>query len=194
MELRHVSAIYDVKTSQYSSQFMQLCRRLRDDSFYYLETNIKQGYRGSNVHEIYTTYEKKRTEHLKNRLAFSLDEYNFVQEKQDTEVKFIVNALKSSKIQLLCDTLYRMLSENNIIDSHMLENDHQNLVGSLQQMVQQIEELELPPQKTRQCICSHIGPGAGSNNHEVKFRMAGIARITNADIRIILHGSRGDSG
>ena len=58
MELRHVSTIYDVKTSQYSSQFMQLCRRLRDDSFYYLETNIKQDYTRSNVHEICTTYEK----------------------------------------------------------------------------------------------------------------------------------------
>ena len=194
MELRHVSTIYDVKTSQYSSQFMQLCRRLRDDSFYYLETNIKQDYTKSNVHEIYTTCEKKRIEHLKNRLAFSLDEYNFVQEKQDTEVQFIVDVLKPNKIQLLCDTLYRMLSENNIIDYRMLGNDHQNLVGSLQQMVQQIEELELPPQKTRQCIRSDSGPGVGSNNHEVKFRMAEIARITNDYIRIILHGSRGDSG
>ena len=141
MELRHVSTIYDISTSQSSSQFMQLCRRLRDDSFYYLETNIKQDYTRSNVHEIYTTYEKKRIEHLKNRLAFSLDEYNFVQEKQDTEVKFIVDVLRPNKIQLLCDTLYRMLSENNIIDYHMLENDHQNLVGSLQQMVQHIEGL-----------------------------------------------------
>ena len=34
----------------------------------------------------------------------------------------------------------------------------------------------------------------GSNNHEVKFKMAEIARITNADIGNILHGSRGDSG
>ena len=117
-----------------------------------------------------------------------------MQEKQDTEVKFVVDVLKPNKIQLLCDTLYRMLSENNIIDYHMLENDHQNLVGSLQQMVQQIEGLELPPQKTRQCIRSDGGPGVGSNNHEVKFRMAQIARITNADIRIILRGSRGDSG
>ena len=48
--------------------------------------------------------------------------------------------------------------------------------------------------KTRQCIRPDSGPGVGSNNHEVKFRMAEIARITNADIRIILHGSRGDSG
>ena len=54
MELRHVRTIYDVKTSQYSSQFTQLCRRLKDDSFYYLETNIKQDYTRSNVHEIYT--------------------------------------------------------------------------------------------------------------------------------------------
>ena len=117
-----------------------------------------------------------------------------MQEKQDTEVKFIVDVLKPNKIQLLCDTLYGMLSENNIIDYHMLENDHQNLIGSLQHMVQQIEGLELPPQKTRQCIRSDSGPGVGSNNHEVKFRMAEIAKITNADIRIILHGSRGDSG
>ena len=117
-----------------------------------------------------------------------------MQEKQDTEVKFIVDVLKPNKIQLLCNTLYRMLPKNNIIDYHMLENDHQNLVGSLQQMVQQIEGLELPPQKTRQCICSDSGPGVGSNNHEVKLRMAEIARITNADIKIILHGSRGDSG
>ena len=29
----------------------------------------------------------------------------------------------------------------------MLENDNQNLVGSLQQMVQQIEGLDLSPQK-----------------------------------------------
>ena len=61
-------------------------------------------------------------------------------------------------------------------------------------MVQQIDWLELPPQKTTYCIHSDSGPGVGSNNHEVKFRMAEIARITNADIRIILHGSRGDSG
>ena len=112
------------KPSQYSSQLMQLCRRLRDGSFYHLETNIKQDYTRSNVHEIYTTYEKKRIEHLKNRLAFSLDEYNFVQEKQDTEVQFIVDVLKPNKIQLLCDTLYKMFSEDNVIDCHMLENDH----------------------------------------------------------------------
>ena len=41
----------------------------------------------------------------------------------------------------------------------MLENDHQNLVGSLQQMVQQIDGLDLPPQKTRQCIRSDMGAG-----------------------------------
>ena len=32
-----------------------------------------------------------------------------------------------------------------------------------------------------------------SDNHEVKFRMTEIARMTNADIRIILCGLRGDS-
>ena len=106
---------------------------LRDDSFYYLETNMKQDYTRSNVHEIYATYEKRRIEHLKNRLAFSLDEYNFVQEKQDTEVKFIVDVLIPNKIHLLCDTLCRKLSENNIIVYQMPEND---LVGSLEQMVQ----------------------------------------------------------
>ena len=65
MELRHISTKYDVKSSQYSSQFMQLCRRLRDDTFYYLETNIKQDYTRSSVHELSTTYEKRRIEHLK---------------------------------------------------------------------------------------------------------------------------------
>ena len=153
-----------------------------------------QDYTRNNVHEIYTTYGKRRIEQLKNRLTFSLDEYNFVKEKQDTEVKFIVDVLKPNKIQLLCDTFYRNLLENNIIDYHMLENDHQNLVGSLQQMVQQIKGIDLFPQKTRQCIRFDSGPGVGSSNHEVKFRMAEIARIINADIRIILHGSRGDSG
>ena len=56
-----------------------------------------------------------------------------MQEKQDTEVKFIVDVLKPNKIQLLCDTLCRKLSENNIIVYHMPGND---LVGSLEQMVQ----------------------------------------------------------
>ena len=173
------------KTSEHSSQFTQLCRRLKDDSFYYLETNIKQDYtktmfmkfqsqkiqgfcvadfatlsdetrsrskifplfirikepcvrnlKGSNVRNylgfrklIYTIYEKRVIEHLKNKLTFSLDEYNFVQEKQATEVKFIVDVLKPHEIQLLCYALHRKSSENNIIDYHMLENDHQNLVG-----------------------------------------------------------------
>ena len=115
-------------------------------------------------------------------------------EKQDTEVKFIVAVLKPNKIQLLCDTLYRKLSENYIIDYHMLENDHQNLVGSFQHLVQQTEGLDLSPQKTKQCNRSDSDPGVGSNNHEVKFRLAETVRITNANIRIILHGSRGYSG
>ena len=106
-----------------------------------------------------------------------------MQEKQDTEVKFIIDVLKPNKIQLLCDTLYRKLSENNY---HMLENDHQNLLGSLQQMVQQIEGLDLSPQKTRQCIRSDSGPGVGSNNHDVKFRMAQIAGITNVNAKLEL--------
>ena len=72
-----------------------------------------------------------------------------MQENQGIEVKFIVDILKPNKIQLLCDTPYRKLSESNISDYHMLENDHHNLVGSLQQMVQQTEGLDLPPQKNK---------------------------------------------
>ena len=153
MELRHVLYVM--------SKLASIRHNLRNYaggsgiySFYYLETNIKQDYTRSNVHELSTTYsyEKRRIGHPKNRLAFSLDEYNFVQEKQDTEVKFIVDVLKPNKIQLLCETFHRELSENNIIDYHMLGNYYQDLAGSLQQMEQQIEGLDLSPQKTSQCI------------------------------------------
>ena len=90
--------------------------------------------------------------------------------------------------------LYSELSEIKTVSYTSVQDSHDSLVCSLEKTVEQIDELGLPEQKSRQCIRAESGPGVGCSNNEVKFRMAEIARISNADIQITLHGSKGDSG
>ena len=93
-----------------------------------------------------------------------------------------------------CDSVIRVLSEDKKVSYSRVQTSYETLVCSLQRTVERIDELDLPQQKSRQCIRADSGPGVGCSNNEVKFRMAKIARLSDADIRITLRGSRGESG
>ena len=92
-----------------------------------------------------------------------------------------------------CDSVIRVLSEDKKVSYSRVQTSHETLVCSLQRTVERIDELDLPQQKSRQCIRADSGPGVGCSNNEVKFRMVEIACILDADIRITLHGSRGNA-
>jgi hypothetical protein len=194
MELRHTTDIYHATDSRYSSEFTTLCKRLRDDCFYYLDTNVAEDFKRSGDNEEYTIYEEKRVAHLKRRVELALEQYENLPEKREMEMKTLSDILRVRDVVKECVTLHTNLAKSKTVSYHSVQGDHKRLVKSLQKVVTQIEELELPVMKSRQCIRADSGPGVGCGNHEVQFRMAEVARISNADMRIILHGSRGDSG
>ena len=194
MELRHMTDVYHVNGSKYSSEFTTLCKRLRDDCFYYLDTNVAEDFKRSGNSEDYTIYEEKRVAHLKHRVELALEQYEIVPEKSKMEMKTFSEVLSVRDVLKECNTLHTKLAESKTVSYQSVHGDHKRLVKSLQKILIQVEELELPVMKSGQSICPDSGPGVGCGNHEVHFRMAEVARISNADMRIIWHGSRGDSG
>lgn len=115
-------------------------------------------------------------------------------EKDDCEIKTLSDVIRINDVLSHCNSVIGDLSEIKKVSYTSVQESHDSLVCSLKKTVEQIDELGLPEQKSRQCIRADSGSGVGCSNNEVKFRMAEIARISNADIRITLHDSRGDSG
>ena len=167
---------------------------MNDDSFYYLKTDVEQDFERTGDNEAFTAYERKRVTHLKNRLEREITNYQRVEDKDDLEVKTISDVVRINDVLSDYDSVIRDLSEDKKVSYSKVQTSHETLVCSLQRTVERIDELDLPQQKSRQCIRADSGPGVGYINNEVKFRMAEIARISDADIRIKLHGLRGDSG
>lgn len=113
MELRHTIPIYDVSSnSRHSREFIILCRRLRDDSFYYLETDVEQDFERTGDNEAFTAYERKRVTHLKNRLERGITNYKRVEDKDDLEVKTISDVVRINDVLSDCGSVIRVLSED----------------------------------------------------------------------------------
>jgi hypothetical protein len=57
-----------------------------------------------------------------------------------------------------------------------------------------LNELNLPKVKPEIAYLTDAGPGVGVSNVEVRFRDTELARLWNSDYRVRVHRSRGDSG
>ena len=155
---------------------------------------MTEDFKRSGDSEEYTIYEKKRVAYLKHRVELALEQYEIVPKKSKMEMKTFSDVLSVCDILKECNTLHTKLVESKTASYQSVHGDNKRLIKSLQKILIQVEELELPVIKSRQSIRADSGPGVGCGNHEVQFRMAEVARISNADMRIIWHGSRGGPG
>ena len=90
------------------------------------------------------------------------------------------------------------MDQNIISDITSTNNDLWEVYGNFQRkldnVLNQIAELGLPPTNPDILKATDAGPGVGSNNLEVKYRDAEMARILNSDRVNQIYRARNDSG
>ena len=90
------------------------------------------------------------------------------------------------------------MDQNIISDITSTKNDLWEVYGNFQRkldnVLNQIAELRLPPTNPDILKATDAGPCVGSKNLEVKYRDAEMARILNSDRVNRIHRARNDSG
>ena len=104
-------------------------------------------------YEEYTTYEAKRVAYLKQKLEIAVQNYNQIElYKEELKSATLLDVFRVDEVLNKCDTLHIKLQENKTVRYDLVQTDHEQLVNSLQKLVQGIDELGLPQQKPRQYI------------------------------------------
>ena len=116
------------------------------------------------------------------------------EDKIDVKVEDVAygNEVKDAVVSII-DHLEQYFTDITVAGEHLWE-----VYGVLQRKVDQvvecINELKLPPVKTDILKNTDAGPGVGSSNVEVRYRDAEMARILNSDRVNRIHRARDDSG
>ncbi len=136
-------------------------------------------------------YEKKRI----NVLLLKLEEIlggvanDTIQLQQDEHMLF------ESRLKPVLEKISELAAHSRQeMDNEELEHLCMELKLQCCNLLDILNELNLPKIKPRIAYLTDAGPGCGVANVEVCFRDAELARLWNSDYKVRVHRSRGDSG
>ena len=138
-------------------------------------------------------YEETRLSWLRSELSQALKRWN--EDKLDVQVEDVAygNELKDA-VTVVMENLEQEFSDVSTTPREKLWEGYGLLLQKVEQALDYIKGLHLPPVKTDILKATDAGPGVGSSNVEVKYRDVEMARILNSDRMNRIHRARDDSG
>lgn len=194
---RELPQLFEVTKGPYRYSHVSLrrfCAHVHDCLFYFEDTTMYEDVKAitKNPDCKFREYEVLRLSWIKSELCAATLRWD--EDKIDVSAQDVAygNEVKDA-VRLIMDDL-----DQNIHASQLTGEQLWQVYGDLQRNMNQvldcIKELQLPPVKTDILKNTDAGPGVGSSNVEVRYRDVEMARILNSDRMNRIHRARDDSG
>ncbi|XP_070570891.1 uncharacterized protein [Ptychodera flava] len=180
---------------RYSVTFRQTLATLHDALFQYVDMSVQSDMTRITQSKDCThkQYEKERLDHLSKQVEKAVSSFH-KQKAQESEINIFASRIVP-KINQMTAELTKV--KNNIEHFKSIQevlDGNDELTVKCNDILETLNDLELPPVRCHWADLTDAGPGVGISNTEVRFRDAEIARMYNSDYRTRVHRSRGDSG
>lgn len=187
----------NTSTCTYTKEFSSCCVILHDYAFLYQDMTDREDIEkltstdfSKEIMDTFLQYEKKRIDVFLLKLEEILD--NVANDKIQFQHDELV--LFESRLKPVLEKTLELAYSRQEIESTELAHLCVDLKSKSNDLLDILDELNLPKVKPRIAYLTDAGPGVGVLNFEVRFRDAELARLWNSDYRVRVHRSRGDSG
>ncbi|CAC5384100.1 unnamed protein product [Mytilus coruscus] len=126
---------------------------------------------------------------IQSQFIDALDSYKTCLEEEKLRLHSLMEKLNDCLA--VCETIRDKLGNANLQSD--LQPSYNILLKNCNEIISLVDSYGLPQMKTVITELTDAGPGVGSSNLEVRFRMAEIARIHSSDRRLRIHRARDDS-
>jgi hypothetical protein len=187
----------NTSTCTYTKEFSSCCAVLHDYAFLYQDMTVYEDIEkltsndfSEEIIDSFLQYEKKRIDVLLLKLEEILDSVtnDTIQLQQDEHMLF------ESRLKPVLAKISELAHSRKEMEKEELEHLCMELKSQCGNLLDILNELNLPKVKPEIAYLTDAGPGVGVSNVEVRFRDTELARLWNSDYRVRVHRSRGDSG
>ncbi|CAC5384129.1 unnamed protein product [Mytilus coruscus] len=172
----------------YSNTFQSIGQLVRDIAFHFQDT-----FSGEDLYllpnEDAKCYLSDKLTAIQSQFIDALESYKTCLEEEKLRLHSLMEKLNDCLA--VCETIRDKLGNANLQSD--LQLSYNILLKNCNKIISLVDSYGLPQMKTVITELTDAGPGVGSSNLEVRFRMAEIARIHSSDRRLRIHRARDDS-
>ena len=187
----------NTSTCTYTKEFSSCCVILHDYAFLYQDMTDCEDIEkltstdfSKEIMDTFLKYEKEQIDVFLLKLEEILDKVanDKIQFQHDKLVLF------ESRLKPVLEKTLKLAYSRLEMKNTELVHVCVELKSKSSDLLDILDELNLPKVKPRIAYLTDAGPAVGVSNFEVCFRDAELARLWNSDYRVRVHRSRGDSG